>query len=93
MPQSLSKPYAIELAPTGERMMLRTADATSGSGENTVGRTLAELEILLSPLLAGDAAREDRNIRHWPLRQTVGFIVASCGLFWVAAALAAWSLL
>ncbi len=64
---------------------LRTAD-------NPVGRTVAELEILLAPLLAGHEpqAQLDRTAR-WPMGKTIGFILLSCGLFWTGAAFAVWS--
>ena len=93
MPQSLTTPFSIEPAKAGDRTALRQADAETMDGANTVGRTIAELELLLTPLLSGEIARRDLEIRRWPLRQTVAFIVASCGVFWMAAAFAAWSFL
>lgn len=61
---------------------LRTAD-------NPVGRTVAELEMMLSPLLAGHASEAEPRI--WPMGRTVAFILLSCGLFWTGAILAVWS--
>lgn len=93
MSRSLPTPFPLSPASSGDRAALRHADADTMEGANTVGRTIAELEILLTPLLAGEISRNDLEIRRWPLRQTMGFILVSCGVFWTAAALAAWSFL
>ena len=93
MSQSLPAPFSIQPVTAGDRTALRQADADTMDGTNTVGRTIAELEILLTPLLSGETAHNDLEIRRWPLRQTMAFILVSCGVFWMAAAFAAWSIL
>jgi hypothetical protein len=89
MPQPLPSPLpdrAAHFAPTfvdvPRAELLRTAD-------NPVGRTVAELEMMLAPLLAGQEAEEVG--RRWPVGQTIAFVIASCGLFWAGAAFAIWS--
>jgi hypothetical protein len=93
MSQSLPAPFPIQPAAAGDRAALRQADAEMMDGTNAVGRTIAELEILLTPLLAGETAHSNLEIRRWPLRQTMALILVSCGVFWMAAAYAVWSIL
>ena len=58
---------------------------------NPVGRTITDLEVLLGPLMRRDATHAEDQERSWPIGQTIAFIVVSCGLFWTAAIIAAWS--
>jgi hypothetical protein len=89
MPQPLPSPLpdrAADFAPTfvdvPRAELLRTAD-------NPVGRTVAELEMMLAPLLAGHEAEAEARV--WPMGRTIAFILLSCGLFWTGAVLAVWS--
>ncbi len=91
MRQPLSAPDFRDLS--GSPAGIRTdASALGAEPVNPVGRTVAELELLLTPLLQGEAS-DDKEKRSWPVGQTIGFIVFSCGLFWATAAYVAWSLL
>jgi hypothetical protein len=85
MPQPLPD-RAVDYAPTfvdvPRAEVLCTAD-------NPVGRTVAELEMMLAPLLTGHDFEPET--RTWPMGRTIGFILLSCGLFWTGAILAVWS--
>lgn len=93
MPQTLSTRFSAGSTTIGDPSSIGPPNAVlSTEAVNNVGRTMAELEILLAPLITGDDAH-DTKLRKWRLGQTAAFIIASCGLFWAAAGFVAWALL
>lgn len=86
MPQSLPANYPDRTQDLRQALGVVGVDALQVA-DNPVGRTVAELELMLAPLLHGEEADE----RRWPPSRTMTFILLSCGLFWTGAFFAVWS--
>jgi hypothetical protein len=92
MPQTLPSAFPERPAEFGPTFVDVPRTDTLRTADNPVGRTVAELEMMLAPLLAGHDGDAELDGPHiWPMGRTILFILLSCGLFWTGAVLAVWS--